>query len=136
MLNELCNYGTFVTVNKSYAEAVDAVKAALKDEGFGVLCEIDVAKTLKEKLGADTEPYVILGACNPQLAHTALQAEPNLGLLLPCNVIVRESKGATLAGAIDAHRMLDVASNAALEPVAAEAAARLSRALGRLNQPV
>ena len=134
MLNELCNYGTFVTIDKPYAEAVDAAKAALKAEGFGVLCEIDIAETLKEKLGAHTEPYVILGACNPGLAHKALQSEPNLGLLLPCNVVVRENNGTTLVGTIDAHRMLDVASNAALEPIAAEAAARLTRVLDRLNK--
>ena len=133
MINEVCDYGRIVTVSLPYAEAVSAVKNALKEEGFGVLCEIDVAKTVKEKLGEDVEPQVILGACNPVLAHAALSQEPNLGLLLPCNVVVRKSRGSTLVGAIDPHKMLQVAHNKALETIADDAAARLDRVLERLS---
>lgn len=133
MLQDLCDYGRCVAVDMPPAQAVEAAKAALKDEGFGVLCEIDVAKTLKEKIGADVPPYVILGACNPSLANAALQAEPNLGLLLPCNMIVRESNGATIVGAVDAAKMMEVVGNAALEPVARDADERLGRVLDKLN---
>jgi uncharacterized protein (DUF302 family) len=116
-----------------FAEAVTAAKAALKDEGFGVLCEIDIAKTLKEKLGEEVEPHLILGACNPQLAHAALREEPNLALLLPCNVVVRQSAGATFIGAIEPLRMLELAGNPALDSIATEASARLNRVLERFN---
>lgn len=133
MLNDVCNYGRVLRVSLPYAQAVSVVKERLKEEGFGVLCEIDVAKTLKEKLGRDVDPQVILGACNPVLAHAALGEEPNLGLLLPCNVVVRESGGSTLVSAIDPHKMLQVAENKALEPIAQDAAARLNRVLDRLS---
>jgi uncharacterized protein (DUF302 family) len=133
MLQERCDYGRFIAVSIPYDSAVAAVKDALKEEGFGVLCEIDVAKTLKEKLGVDVEPHVILGACNPVLARQALAAEPNLGLLLPCNVVVREDARATFIGAIDPMKMLQFAGNPALTPVAADAAARLNRVLDRLS---
>jgi len=92
-LMKLSDYGITTKLNLPYAEAVERTKAALKEVGFGVLTEIDVKKTLKEKLGIDTESYVILGACNPPLAHRALSADPFVGLLLPCNVIVYEQDG-------------------------------------------
>lgn len=133
MLQDLCEYGRVIAVDMPAGKAIDAAKAALKEEGFGVLCEIDVAKTLKEKIGADVPPYVILGACNPKLAHAGITAEPNLGLLLPCNVVVRESKGATLVAAIDAAKMMDVVGNAALEPIALDANERLGRVLDKLD---
>lgn len=133
MLQEVCDYGRCIAVNLSPERAVEAAKATLKEEGFGVLCEIDVAKTLKEKIGADVSPYVILGACNPTLAHAALGQEPNLGLLLPCNVIVRESKGATIVAAVDAAKMMHVVGNPALEPVARDANERLNRVLDKLD---
>jgi uncharacterized protein (DUF302 family) len=133
MMQELCDYGRFVAVSMPYDTAVPAVKDALKEEGFGVLCEIDVAKTLKQKLGVDVELHVILGACNPLLARQALAAEPNLGLLLPCNVVVREDARATFIGAIDPMKMLEFAHNPALEPIAADAAARLNRVLDHLS---
>lgn len=133
MLQDACEYGRCIAVDMAFGPAVDAAKAALKDEGFGVLCEIDVAKTLKEKIGVDSAPYVILGACNPGYAHAALQAEPNVGLLLPCNVIVRESAGVTIVGAIDAAKMMQVVGNPALQPLARDVNAHLSRVLDKLD---
>lgn len=133
MLQDVCDYGRCVAVDMAPAQAIEAAKAALKEEGFGVLCEIDVAKTLKEKIGVDVPPYVILGACNPQFAHASLEVEPNIGLLLPCNVIVREAGGATIVGAIDAAKMLSVAGNPALNPTAREVNERLSRVLDKLD---
>lgn len=115
-----------------FAEAVDRVRAELKTEGFGVLCEIDVQATLREKLGVEGEPYLILGACNPPLAHRALQAEPDLGTLLPCNVVVYERDGETRVSAIDAERMLSIVENDELGPVAAEVKARLGAVVQRV----
>ncbi len=133
MLQDVCDYGRCIAVDMAPAQAIEAAKAALKDEGFGVLCEIDVAKTLKEKIGAEIPPYVILGACNPKFAHASIAAEPNLGLLLPCNVIVRESKGATIVGAIDAAKMMEVVGNPQLEPIAREVNQHLNRVLDKLD---
>jgi uncharacterized protein (DUF302 family) len=115
-----------------FAEAVDRVREELKTEGFGVLCEIDVQATLREKLGVEGEPYLILGACNPPLAHRALQAEPDLGTLLPCNVVVYERDGETHVSAIDAERMLSIVENDELGPVAAEVRARLGAVVERV----
>jgi uncharacterized protein (DUF302 family) len=122
-------YGRVVTTELPYAQAVERTKALLQDEGFGVLCEIDVAKTMKEKLGVAFPPYMILGACNPQLAHRALSAEEQLGLLLPCNVVVQERDGKTVVSAIDAHAMLGIVANPSLGPVADDASARFNRVL-------
>lgn len=133
MLQNICDYGRFVAVDGQPDQVIEAAKAALKEEGFGVLCEIDVAKTLKEKIGAEVPPYVILGACNPQFANTSLQADPNLGLLLPCNLIVRQAEGSTIVGAIDASKMLSVVGNPALDPVAREVNERLGRVLDKLD---
>jgi uncharacterized protein (DUF302 family) len=102
-----------------FAEAVARVRAGLQAEGFGVLCEIDVQATLREKLGVEQAPYLILGACNPPLAHRALSAEPDLGTLLPCNVVVYTRDGRTHVSAIDAERMLSLVGNDALGEVAA-----------------
>lgn len=133
MLQDVCDYGRCIAVDMDPAKAIEAAKAALKEEGFGVLCEIDVQKTLKEKIGVDVPPYVILGACNPNLANASLSAEPNLGLLLPCNVIVRESSGATIVGAIDAAKMMDFVGNPALHPIAREVNERLGRVMDKLD---
>src|SRR5438876_3351309 len=114
-----------------FADAVEKVRAELKTEGFGVLCEIDVQATLHEKLGVDGEPYLILGACNPTLAHQALQAEPDLGVLLPCNVVVYERRGETHISAIDPERMLSIVDNDQLRPVAADVKQRLSAVVER-----
>ncbi len=121
-------YGYSRTVDLAVGAAIERVTAELGKEGFGVLSTINVQATLEKKLGAHTPPYVILGACNPQFAHQALQIEPMLGLLLPCNVVVFEdAAGHTVVGAIDAHAMLSVVGNPALDPVAAEVNARMQR---------
>lgn len=115
-----------------YEDAIRRTTEALGEQGFGVLTEIDVRKTLKEKIGEDFKRYVILGACNPQLAHRALSEDDNVGLLLPCNVVVAETeRGSEVAYARPAE-MLGVADNPALEPLAEEAEALLSRALQEL----
>ena len=131
-MSELTPYGKSVRVSLAYDEAVANVTAALQDEGFGVLSEIDVKATLKKKLDADFRRYVILGACNPQLAHRALNAETQLGLLLPCNVIVYEDGAESIVSVIDARAMMQVTGNQALAPIAAEAAERLDRVLAAL----
>ena len=114
-----------------FAEAVARVRDELQTAGFGVLCEIDVQATLKQKLGIDGEPYLILGACNPPLAHQALSAEPELGALLPCNVVVYTRAGQTRIAAIDPERMLSIVDNPDLQPIAAEVRQRLTAVVER-----
>jgi uncharacterized protein (DUF302 family) len=116
----------------SFDQAVAKAKAELKEEGFGVLCEIDVKATLKEKLGVDREPYLILGACNPNFAHQAMEAEPNLGVLLPCNVVVYQQGGATYVAAVEPERMLSIVDNPQLGPIAAEVRKRLAAVVERV----
>src|SRR5713226_7759704 len=101
-------YGFGTTLNVPCEEAIPQVKEALKAEGFGVLTEIDVRQTLREKLGAEMEPYLILGACNPVLAHRALEQEPEIGLLLPCNVVVRAVDDGCRVEIVDPEVMLGV----------------------------
>jgi uncharacterized protein (DUF302 family) len=115
-----------------FDEAVERVRQELKEEGFGVLCEIDVQATMEEKLGVKSEPYTILGACNPPLAHQALQAEPELGVLLPCNVVVYRRESATHVSAVDAERMLSMVGNEELEPIAADVRRRLADVVARV----
>lgn len=116
-----------------YEKAVERVRASLKEEGFGVLSEIDVRQTLKEKLDVEFPRYVILGACNPQLAHEALRREQEIGALLPCNVIVYDDQaGGSIVSAIDPRIMLGVVQNAKLNPIGDEAAERLQRAINTL----
>jgi uncharacterized protein (DUF302 family) len=126
------NYGSAVTTALAFEDAVARAKELLRDEGFGVLCEIDVTKTLKEKIGADFRPYVILGACNPKLAHHALSAEGQLGLLLPCNVVVQQEDGRVVASAIDAEVLLGIVGRPELSDTARDVNARLRRVLDRL----
>ncbi len=125
-------YTVSATTQLPFAEAVERVKAELKADGFGVLCEIDVQATLREKLEVEREPYVILGACNPPLAHRALEAEPELGVLLPCNVVVYELDGKTHVAAVDAERMLSIVGNEELGQVAAEVRTRLAAVVDRV----
>lgn len=117
-------------VELSYDEADGRVRKALESEGFGVLTEIDVSATLKEKLDVEFPPYEILGACNPPLAHQALQAEPDIGLLLPCNVVVRAlPDGRTMVEALDPVVQLAVADNADLRPLAEDVRSRMRRVI-------
>ena len=124
-------YTLTTTTTAPFAHAVERVRAELKEEGFGVLCEIDVQATLREKLGVEEEPYTILGACNPSLAHRALQEEPELGTLLPCNVVVYVRDGVTHVSAIDAERMLSIVGNAELAPVAGAVRDKLAAVVER-----
>ena len=125
-------YTLSATTELPFAEAVERVREELKVDGFGVLCEIDVQATMKEKLGVDGEPYTILGACNPPLAHRALEAEPDVGVLLPCNVVVYVRDGETHVSAVDAERMLSIVGNDELAPVAADVRARLAAVVERV----
>lgn len=122
-------YGYVRPVKLSFEEAIRRTEAALKNEGFGVLCQIDIQAKLKEKLGVDFPRYVILGACNPPLAHQALQQEINLGLLLPCNAAVYEREGSVYVGVVDAAKMLSVVGNPGMQPMAEKAGASLRRAV-------
>jgi uncharacterized protein (DUF302 family) len=126
--------GLSITLHAGFADAVERTRAALAEQGFGVLTEIDVAATMKAKLGEDMAPHLILGACNPPLAHQALLAESSIGLLLPCNVVVRaldETK--TLVEAIDPAVMVTATGNPALAGVAEQARTRLRSALAELT---
>ncbi len=128
------DYGFRTKLNVPYEEAIEKATAALKEEGFGVLTEIDVKATLKKKLDADFRRYIILGACNPNLAYQALQNELEIGLLLPCNVIVYETnEGESVISIVDPLSMLGVVENEALAGVADEAKARLSRVVEALG---
>ena len=127
-------YGFGTAVNLAYPEAVARTIELLKEEGFGVLTEIDVQRTLKEKLGAEFRRYVILGACNPPLAHRALQVEREIGLVLPCNVIVYEESGGSVVSVMDPMPALGMVGNEALRPIADEASARLHRVVDKLGK--
>jgi len=129
---EQMEYGYGRSVDLPFQRAIERITETLKEEGFGILSRIDVHEKLKEKLGVDFENYVILGACNPPIAYQSLQAEPNLGLLLPCNVVVYENKGQTVVAAIDAKKMLSIVGNPALEEAAAQVNEKLHRAVDKL----
>jgi uncharacterized protein (DUF302 family) len=126
------DYGMTVRTALPFAEAAARVRGALKEQGFGVLTEIDVQATLREKLGQEMGEYLILGACNPTLAHRALATDISIGLLLPCNVVIRGDAGQTVVEALDPQTMVTVTGEPALMPVAEEAASRLRAALASL----
>ena len=125
-------YAITTTVDTDFDTAVTRVREELAVEGFGVLTEIDVQATLERKLGVHGEPYLILGACNPTLAHQGLGIEPDLGVLLPCNVVVRTDGGAVRVSAMEPVAAMRLAANPDLAPLAAEARERLERALSRI----
>src|SRR5579885_2884920 len=127
------SYTLTATTTAPFVDVVERVRAELKQEGFGVLCEIDVQATLREKLGEKMAPYVLLGACNPPLAHRALSVEPELGTLLPCNVVVYERDGETRISAIDAERMLSLVGNDELAPIAAQVRDMLAAVVERAS---
>lgn len=128
------SYAISTTVDRAFAETLAATRTALADQGFGVLTEIDMAATLKTKLDADIAPQVILGACRPPLALAALTAEPSIGLLLPCNVVVRAESGSrTLVEVMDPAAMMGMTGNADLNAVADDARERLNNALSALG---
>ncbi len=127
-------YALSTTVRQPYEQAVAATRTALGEQGFGILTEIDIRATMKAKLDVDVAPQVILGACRPPLAHAALQAEPSVGLLLPCNVVVRAvDDNTTVVEAMDPAVMVTLTGNEALGPVAIEAGQRLAAALSALT---
>jgi uncharacterized protein (DUF302 family) len=127
------DYGITIRTPVPFAEAVARVREALKAQGFGVLTEIDVRATLRDKLGQDIEDYLILGACNPPLAHRALDADRRIGLLLPCNVVVRTAGGQTVIEALNPQIMAEVTGQPSLRPVADEATSRIRAALDSLK---
>ena len=131
----MSSYGFNITVAGSVDQVITRVTDALKTEGFGVLTTINVKETLKNKIGADVPPYVILGACNPQFAHKALDAEPDIGLLLPCNVVVREeADGKMNVGFMDPYAVMKLTDNPAVHQVAKEVRAKLERVSGLLSK--
>jgi len=127
------SYGTHITLDEPFTEAVARVRAALAERGFGVLTEIDVTATLRAKLGEQIEDYVILGACNPPFAHQALEVDRSIGLLLPCNVVVRAAAEGTVIEALDPQVMVTLTGRPELKPVADEVSRMLAAALAELT---
>ena len=131
MIEQTTRYGMSITVPLAYELAVERAREALAAEGFGILAEMDIAATLRKKLDVEFRPYVILGACNPPLAHRALLAEPDIGLLLPCNVIVyaADEPGQSVVAAMDPVEALALTGNDAIRPIAEDVKGRLRRVL-------
>lgn len=127
-------YTRSITLPLPFEEAVPAVKAAFQWQGFGALTEIDVRATLHEKIGEELEPYLIIGACNPRLAHRALGADRQVGALLPCNVVVRQADGGVVVDALDPSVMIGLSDSPELRPVADEAARLVAAALDELTR--
>lgn len=126
-------YGISKTVALSYEQAIEKVTEELKKEGFGILTTIDVKDTLKKKLDVDFKRYVILGACNPPFAYQVLQVEEDIGLLMPCNVLVYEKGDATVVSAFDPLTLLNIVENPQLEPIAKEARTRIERVIAAMS---
>lgn len=126
------NYALRIDLERPFAGVVGEVRESLAESGFGVLTEIDIKQTLKNKLDVDVDEQIILGACNPGFAHEGLRTEPSLGLLLPCNVVVRHRAGVTVVEAIDPEMMVGVTGNPAMEPLADQVRASLKAALDRV----
>ena len=136
MIAQTTRYGLSTSIPMNYEQAVLRTKEALSAEGFGVLTEIDVAATMRKKLDVEFRPYVILGACNPPLAYKALTAERDIGLLLPCNVIVYagDEPGRSVVAVMDPEEALQLAGNEAIRPLASEVKARLTRVLQSIER--
>ena len=131
----MTDYGFSKIMDLPYEAAIEKTTAALKEEGFGVLTTIDIKETLRKKLSVDFRKYIILGACNPPLAYQTLQAETEIGLLLPCNVIVYENdKGKSVVSAIDPIKMVSIVDNPALAEIAKEISVKLHRALEHIDE--
>jgi uncharacterized protein (DUF302 family) len=122
-------YGIYAETSKSFQETLQATRDALKERGFGILWEIDVKATMKAKIDVEFTDYVILGACNPPIAHQALTAEPNIGLLLPCNCIVRREGDKTVVGAIEPHELMSLTKRTDLKPFADKVSRILTEAV-------
>ena len=127
-------YALHTTVSQPYAAVLDQVRTALSEQGFGVLTEIDVQATLRDKLGQEMEPYVILGACNPQLAHQALEIDREIGALLPCNVVIREQDNGSAVLILDPQIIASLPGRDELQPVADDASRRMDAVLTSLRQ--
>jgi len=128
-------YEEALLISKPFDEVLDAVKVAFAAEGFGTLTEIDMQATLKAKVDRDMDRYVIVGACNPQLASRALDVVPEIGVLLPCNVVVRESDGGVMVEAMDPGLMANISGDDRMAPIAADARRLVNDALARLEEP-
>ena len=129
----MINYGFVKEVGMDFEQAVEQVTEALKKAGFGVLTTINIREKLKEKLGIDFKKYVILGACNPAMAHQAIEAEENIGLMLPCNVIVYEKDGQTVVAAIKPTVAMEMITNAKLSWIAVDVEAKLKEVIDSIN---
>lgn len=127
------SYGTATTLDLPFDDALAAVREALLAQGFGIVSEVDIAATLRAKIGVEIPAQVILGACNPRFAHRSLEAEPSIGLLLPCNVVVRAVGGGCLVEMVDPQMLVEVTGNAELAGIAAEVAAALDEAMRSLS---
>lgn len=127
------SYALSIDLERPFAEVVPAVKEALAASGFGIVSEIDLKRTLHDKIGVDIDDQLILGACNPKFANRALQVEPSIGLLLPCNVVVRTASGLTVVEAINPATMVTLTENPAMAELAGEVSAALEAALERLR---
>jgi uncharacterized protein (DUF302 family) len=126
-------YGMSTTLDRPFDDTVTAVREALAGEGFGVVSEIDMQATLRTKLGVETDPYLTLGACNPAYAHRSLQSDPSIGLLLPCNVVIRRTDSGTVVEMINPQMLVEVSDNPEMQPIAQEVSDKLAAAMNTLN---